>query len=81
MNREKEDLEGCPVCGESTVYAKFFFLAEASIWFVINLPIKIVSADNCVQYYKKRFKNTGTSYSLGQSYRTDSDAVTLIFLK
>ena len=58
QNREREGLTGCPVCGDATVYARFFFTSAVTMWFLINLPFKIASCRNCIWYYNKKYKNS-----------------------
>ena len=81
MNKDKEDLEGCVVCGEATVYAKFFFGASACVWTVINMPFKIASARNCFNYYNTKFSNSETNYSLSMSRVKESEKHTLIIIE
>ena len=44
INRDVEDLNGCPICGEKkTRGAMFYFSASYVAWFIVILPIKIAS--------------------------------------
>ena len=81
INREKEDIEGCPVCGDATIYAKFFFTSAVTIWFIINIPLKIVSSRNAINYYRTKYSNNGTNYSLSMSHVKNSEQVTLIVIE
>ena len=81
MNKDKEDIEGCVICGNATLYAKFFFAAPASIWAVINMPLKIASTRNCFNYYNTKYSNTTTNYSLGMSRVQESEKHTLIIIE
>ena len=81
MNKEKEDIDGCIICGDATLYAKFFFGSAAMIWTVINMPLKIASTRNCFNYYNTKYSNSTTNYSLSMSRVKEEEKHTLIIIE
>ena len=82
LNKDDNDLPGCPICGDDkSTIAMFFFAGSYVLWWVIGVPIKIASAWNFQKYYDLRYKDAGnTSYSLGASL-VDKDVITLVVIE